>query len=334
MRSEGCGMGGKRLLWVALAVMLVASLTTRSADAQPGEVRVESLDRIEDTRELIVIGRPTQQEMLVVNLARFEPRNTFIYQRDTGVLEPFGHDVWSASADLRYLVHRAPDAVIELAITDRQTGQMELLPTDFVHYIGSPSSISDDGRFVAGSPRVGSRDAVAVLDRNTGQVRLVANVDPEPSHEIGGAVLSGDGRFLFFDTPDFFDTGFGNAYRYELATSEYRQVNDNVPGFLNSASVSFDGRYVVYGSLARSFFRDMEAATSEVIVEAAGNASISGDGQLIVYAEEIDSAPRPEIWWPKTRHPQTQTSGICTLPISARRASRHRLRQDCCVMVK
>jgi len=275
----------------ALIVLLLAALmpsvtpaTSLPAEAQDQTLSVERLDRIDELDVWSGRFRPTEN-LVLVSLAR-DASKTYLYHRDTEVLEPLGFRVWAASSDLRFFVHDDSEtSVIALAVTDRLTAQTEPLPSNLVHYRSSSNAISDDGNIVV----VANRSSLAVLDRSTG--RQTAIPHPDPSNYITNVILSGNSRYLFINTYSPFDDGTGNVFRHDLVTGTQELVNESSSyGSINAGSVSADGRFVVYTLTPRwqSALRDMQSATSEIIsTSSASEASISADGRLIVFSEAI-----------------------------------------------
>jgi hypothetical protein len=146
---------------------------------------------------------------------------------------------------------------------------------------GQALSISDDGRLVAFtstsqnlSPEAPTEpDQVYVKDLLTGEVQLVSRADgetgepaDEPREEakvgVERPLLSGDGRYVAFDTPadnlvaGFAGDGFSrHVYRRDLLTGKTEPV-DRIDGVKGAQApvesrldgISADGRYVVFTS--------------------------------------------------------------------------------------
>lgn len=140
-------------------------------------------------------------------------------------------------------------------VTDLRTGVTELLG-------GSEPSISADGRYLsyveAGGPLVGGPDNVKLLDRFTGQVSALTNFYCIVTPCLGGGSyspsISDDGRFVAFGK-----SGFGTIYRdvyiFDRATGVSTLVSHDAAGnpgnsWSDNASVSGDGNVVVFASQA------------------------------------------------------------------------------------
>jgi Tol biopolymer transport system component len=178
--------------------------------------------------------------------------------------------------------------------------------------------ISDNGRKVV----FGYNRSLWVRDMRTGVTRLFHHEPaPAPCQDIpagsaGRPVISGDGRFVAFsscaaslpgETGDFVD-----VYRMNLATGAIQRVHEQGNGHSFLPSLSYDGRYVGFGSEATNlvpgddegqtdaFLADMGTGTVTRASQAAngtgGNstsgstaAAISADGRTLVYTSYADN---------------------------------------------
>jgi hypothetical protein len=192
--------------------------------------------------------------------------------------------------------------------------------------VGQRISISDDGRRVAFISTSGSFDAdfaggmpqAYAKDLDTGQVVLASRADggggvpadePRPEGQVGvdRPLISGDGRYLVFETPaDNLVPGLPpgeefprHVYRRDLETGETVLV-DRVTGAAGAIlerearadSVSDDGRYVVFSApvadledpagdhdegVETVYIRDLQAGTTTAVSRASDEGGAPGD---------------------------------------------------------
>jgi Ca2+-binding RTX toxin-like protein len=168
------------------------------------------------------------------------------------------------------------------------------------------SSISEDGRYVT-FHSAASNGVVFIYDRElntTEQVPVSENsiVDILPLH------MSGDGRYLAFESIAIDDTNDIIVYDRELNTTERVSVDDGVDG--RNLSISGDGRYVSFESDASNlvdgddnnrrdiFVYDRELNTTERVSvgvngtqgnEESNAPSISGDGRYVSFISHADN---------------------------------------------
>ena len=189
---------------------------------------------------------------------------------------------------------------------------------------GGNPSISADGHFVAfesGATNLLPGDMngfsdIYVKDTVTGVVSRASltSTGGEPNNEAINASISGDGRFVVFDSeadnlvPN--DTnGAGDIYvrDMQLGTTTGVTVSGNAGGF--DGSISLDGRFVVFNSRSTNFVPDDTNGVADVfvysiqtgqIVRASVNSSgvqggfsstepsISGDGRYVTFSTSSD----------------------------------------------
>ena len=189
---------------------------------------------------------------------------------------------------------------------------------------GGNPSISADGHFVAfesGATNLLPGDMngfsdIYVKDTVTGAVSRASltSTGGEPNNEAINASISGDGRFVVFDSeadnlvPN--DTnGAGDIFvrDMQLGTTTGVTVSGNAGGF--DASISLDGRFVVFNSRSTNFVPDDTNGVADVfvysiqtgqIVRASVNSSgvqggfsstepsISGDGRYVTFSTSSD----------------------------------------------
>lgn len=222
----------------------------------------------------------------------------------------------------------------DIFVRDRQTGQTSRVSVDSNGAQGNAGSyypsISDDGRYVAFASYatnlvVGDTNSIAdvfVHDRQTGETTRVSisssgeeangptDVDGSP---MRGAV-SGDGRYVVFEswTSNFVpndEMDSKHVYVRDRQTGQTSRVSvdplgSEGDGSSYQASISSDGRFVVFQSFARNlvpndtndnvdvFVRDrLLGQTVRVSVDSAGeqngggseSASISADGRYVTF---------------------------------------------------
>ncbi|MCB0118590.1 MAG: PD40 domain-containing protein, partial [Anaerolineales bacterium] len=189
---------------------------------------------------------------------------------------------------------------------------------------GGNPSISADGHFVAfesGATNLLPGDMngfsdIYVKDTVTGAVSRASltSTGGEPNNEAINASISGDGRFVVFDSeadnlvPN--DTnGAGDIFvrDMQLGTTTGVTVSGNAGGF--DGSISLDGRFVVFNSRSTNFVPDDTNGVADVfvysiqagqIVRASVNSSgvqggfsstepsISGDGRYVTFSTSSD----------------------------------------------
>ena len=189
---------------------------------------------------------------------------------------------------------------------------------------GGNPSISADGHFVAfesGATNLLPGDMngfsdIYVKDTVTGAVSRASltSTGGEPNNEAINASISGDGRFVVFDSeadnlvPN--DTnGAGDIFvrDMQLGTTTGVTVSGNAGGF--EGSISLDGRFVVFNSRSTNFVPDDTNGVADVfvysiqagqIVRASVNSSgvqggfsstepsISGDGRYVTFSTSSD----------------------------------------------
>lgn len=227
------------------------------------------------------------------------------------------------SADGRYVAYASSATSVV-----RYDFSSDALETVFAGSFTSTPSISPDGRYVAFFSRSaivpgdGSSDDVFIKDMQTGDVVRVSNsyvnVGQSSNHNSYDPEFSSDGRYLVFHSAanDIVPGDASHAidvFRYDIQTGETLRVSvpasgdDAVGGESIYASVSGDGRYVVFESTATNlvsgdtnglrdiFVKDMETGVVVRVSvgddgsESNGNSrtpSISADGRIITFSSE------------------------------------------------
>ena len=233
----------------------------------------------------------------------------------------------------------------QVYVHNRQTNQIELISRDSNltvvnagNGISSAPAISADGRFVAfvsqatnllapGTPAIPAGQQIYVRDRQTGQTSLVSvdnNVAPSAGNGFSSApAISADGRFVAFvsqatnllapGTPAI--PAGQQIYVRDRQTGQTSlvSVDNNVApsagnGFSSAPSISGDGRFVAFVSLATNllapgipavagqqiYVRDRQINQSSIasadnnVVPNPGNGvssapSINGDGSIVAF---------------------------------------------------
>jgi Tol biopolymer transport system component len=174
------------------------------------------------------------------------------------------------------------DGEVDVFVKDIRTGKITLVSTNGM---GFDPSISADGRLVAFTTTTAyapgdtnnDRD-VYVKDLKTGQIKLVSGdaTGNVGSGESSDASISADGRFVAFSSNAALVPGDTNnasdVYVKNLKTGEVTLVSadaDGNPGEQLSAtpSISADGRFVVFTSLAPNLVPDDDNNTFDVFVK-------------------------------------------------------------------
>lgn len=203
----------------------------------------------------------------------------FVQERETGEttrVASASSPQPSISADGRYVAFDlyVSKLVQDVFVHDRQTGETTLASVDSTGNQGNNRSqypaISADGRYVAFESRASNlvpgdtngADDVFVHDRQTGETTRVSvdSAGNQANNGSGNATLSGDGRYVAFDSwastlvPG--DTGgMLNVFVRDRKTRETTRVSvDSTGNQGNNSSyygaISADGRYVAFRSWA------------------------------------------------------------------------------------
>jgi Tol biopolymer transport system component len=198
-----------------------------------------------------------------------------------------------------------------------QTSRANLAPSPLPARVNGGayrSSLSHDGRFVAyesgarnltptPSPRFVGSDDIYVTDRTTGATRMVSvtSAGVRASASSDNPAISGDGRFVVFDTPATNlaagDTNFDvDVFRHEIATGTTVKVSDS-DGF--DAAISFDGRFVVYSGEFGSNLTIWDAAGGTRAQIGPGGTPVSGtrpalssDARYVAFESSVSFDPR------------------------------------------
>jgi Tol biopolymer transport system component len=245
----------------------------------------------------------------------------------------------SISADGRYVAFYSPasnlvsgdtNGSVDIFVRDRQTGTTELVSVSSSGVQGNGSSyspsISADGRYVAFYSLASNLvtadtnlyEDVFVRDRQAGTTERVSvsSAGAQGNSSSYTPSISADGRYVAFRSyatnlvsgnvngySDIFvrDRQTGTTTRVSVANAGYEGNNDS-----SSPSISADGRYVAFASLASNlvsgagdtngvediFVRDRQTGTTErVSVSSAGtqgngassSPSISADGRYVAF---------------------------------------------------
>ena len=247
----------------------------------------------------------------------------FVHDRQTGITEyiPGANDAPSAfpliSADGRFVAFSVGPGVF---VRERQTGITEEISYAFGRNFGV-SSISPDARFVAFNSDILSsgpmdfRRDVFVHDRQTGITELVsvASDGTQSNYQSSGGAISADGRFVVFASQATnLVPGDINGWTDVFVRDRQTGITELVSvasdgGAANSssygASISADGRFVVFGSMASNlvpgisgiciFVRDRQTGVTDYISDtnAAESTppSISADGRFVVFDSRISN---------------------------------------------
>src|SRR5690606_542044 len=212
------------------------------------------------------------------------------------------------SADGRYvafhssafeLVADDTNAVWDVFVHDRQTGVIDRVSVssngDQATFGDSfLPSISPNGRYISfasGAPDLTAGDTngvddIFVHDRGTGDTERVSlNSDGEEANSNSYAsALSADGRFVAFEsdasnlvTDD--TNGMRDIFIHDRQTGQTRRVSVALAGQPNGASsdvsISADGRYVAFSSLASNLVEDDGNGSYDVFVHDLQSESIS-----------------------------------------------------------
>ncbi len=214
---------------------------------------------------------------------------------------------------------------------------------------GGAPSISADGRFVAfesGSTNFVSGDAngfgdIYVKDMLTGAVTRasVSSTGAEPNNESMTASISGDGRYVVFDSdadnlvPN--DTnGAGDIFvrDLQLGTTTGVTVSGNMGGM--DGSISLDGQYVVFNSRSTNLVSDdtnegmdvfvYSTQTGQIVrasVDSSGvqgdhssiEPSISGDGRYVTFSSSSNNFTSIETYGYSHLYVRDMQTGSTTL---------------------
>lgn len=214
---------------------------------------------------------------------------------------------------------------------------------------GGAPSISADGRFVAfesGSTNFVSGDAngfgdIYVKDMLTGAVTRasVSSTGAEPNNESMTASISGDGRYVVFDSdadnlvPN--DTnGAGDIFvrDLQLGTTTGVTVSGNAGGM--DGSISLDGQYVVFNSRSTNLVSDdtnegmdvfvYSTQTGQIVrasVDSSGvqgdhssiEPSISGDGRYVTFSSSSNNFTSIETYGYSHLYVRDMQTGTTTL---------------------
>ncbi|MBI1848971.1 MAG: hypothetical protein HYR85_01365 [Planctomycetes bacterium] len=170
---------------------------------------------------------------------------------------------------------------------DRQTGQISLASIDSstapYPFGPGPKSISFDGRYIACINRENQPNGnlgqakIYVLDRVTRQTRLAsADANGQASNnDCTGPAISGDGRYVAFETPSTFG-GLGgepphHVFVKDLVTGQLERadVRSDGSGANDTSGVAFlssDGRFVAFGSYGSNLVDDDTNGVGDVFV--------------------------------------------------------------------
>ena len=224
-----------------------------------------------------------------------------------------------------YVHDRDPDGD---GVFDQGNGVIEMVSVSSAGVHGNTSSdypaISSDGRYVAFLsaatnlvvPDTNGFPDIFVRDRQLGLTERITGVGgvPQPNNFSRGIVISGDGRYVAFETTATNQfagdsNGASDVFRFDRQTLALQLVSINSAGtgVANAASndpqLSGDGRYVAFESGATNlvagvgadqvYVRDMLTGTTSAVSRsstgALGNqlsfeSSISADGRFVAFA--------------------------------------------------
>jgi Tol biopolymer transport system component len=194
----------------------------------------------------------------------------------------------------------------DIVVHDRQTGITERVSVDSSGAqaaVGSSlASISADGRFVAFSSQStnlapGDTDGTAdvfVHDRQTGITERVS-VDSTGAETMGGtdASISADGRFVAFETLNIGTPGeVQNVFVHDRQTGITERISvdssgADTDGFSRTASISADGRFVTFVSIATNVVAMDTNEVGDIFVRERFDQDADGDAIL----DSIDTQP-------------------------------------------
>ena len=214
----------------------------------------------------------------------------------------------AVSSDATNLSPEDTNGIADVFVYSRASGSLELVSAGG-NGASSWPDISDDGRIVAfhsdannlTSGDTNSSTDIYVLNRDTGITRLVT---PGGNAQSAFPRLSGNGRFVAFTSnannlgvTDV--NGFSDVYVYDLETESMDLLTAGANGLSWRPSISEDGRFVAFASLASDlvpgdvnnnediFVHDRNTDTIQRLTSGAnggsGWPSISGDGRYVVF---------------------------------------------------
>jgi Tol biopolymer transport system component len=165
----------------------------------------------------------------------------------------------------------------------------------------SNASLSDDGSLVAFQSQAanlvavdpnGAGDDVFVKNLGTGEIERIAAPDGNSAHN---ATLSGDGRFLAFETLDAARGGAANVVLVNLATGEEPKIvaptGDGSDPFLRAEPVlSLDGRFLAFASdvaLTGDVNGETDIFVFDRLLETTALVSTNSAGSPVVAPEDL-----------------------------------------------
>jgi Ca2+-binding RTX toxin-like protein/Tol biopolymer transport system component len=254
------------------------------------------------------------------------------------------HRDYDISGDGRFVVFSSYGDALEAGdsngledvyLTDLETGARTRISSTPAGLAGNGSSgqvsISDDGRYVAFISRAsnlvpedanGSGQDVFLYDRETQSLTIATRsaAGTQNSGQVYATDLSADGRYLVFTSGDGplapgDSNGFNDILRRDNVTGEVVVVSTASDGTrgdaaAGAATISADGRYVAFSSLASNlvagdsngkfdiFVKDMETGLTRRITAAPDGAEADGDsfwvdisanGQVLLFESEASN---------------------------------------------
>jgi Tol biopolymer transport system component len=174
-----------------------------------------------------------------------------------------------------YATNLVPDPVAggyrHIYVRDLETGATDMvpLPEEYEDKNGHSygSSISADGRFVAFDFGYEEEDnyyyVVFVHDRQTGLTSLVSLIGDLPSDDSENPSISGDGRFVSFETyhQDENEDWYCDIFVHDRLRGETKLVSRGYDGtqandYSTDSAISADGRFIAFESYASNLVDD------------------------------------------------------------------------------
>ncbi|GIJ47914.1 hypothetical protein Val02_48000 [Virgisporangium aliadipatigenens] len=303
----------------ACGLVAVLTLPAGAADrAAPTEIRVSEsstgapADESAGNPAMSGDGRYVVFESKATNLtAGADDFRNRVFLRDlrTGQVRALPSAIGDDSGDHAWFspngTHFVVGSTDGFAVYDAATGAVRY--TVAVGANAAEPRVTDDGRslFYVDYSLTRGVTRFVVFDSATGENRAVPL--PGFTRDPGNPQLSGDGRYLAFETAQSLvptDTdGFTDVYRADLTTGELLRVSVTTDGGPILAGESFmprmsaDGRYIVFQSeespfdrLGGVYLRDVRGGTTEAVTTYAqgiGLAApdVSDDGRYVSFVE-------------------------------------------------
>jgi Domain of unknown function (DUF4347)/Concanavalin A-like lectin/glucanases superfamily/PA14 domain/RTX calcium-binding nonapeptide repeat (4 copies)/Calx-beta domain/WD40-like Beta Propeller Repeat len=206
----------------------------------------------------------------------------------------------SISSDGRYiafessasnLVENDNNGTKDIFVHDRQTGATKIITQGNYYDYQLLPSISGDGRYIAFQ----GNNNILVYDSQTGETKNIAQGNNQS--------LNDDGRYIAFESSasNLVTNDTNNQqdiFVYDRQTGVTKNITQLGNGESRFASISGDGRYIVFDSMASNlvvndknsqrdvFVHDLQTKETKIITQGNGSSGypdISGDGRYIVF---------------------------------------------------